>query len=312
MRGIFMDILFLTPVFKERIWGGQKLTQFGYHLPYQKTGECWAISAHPNGESMIKEGRFKGLVLSQVFKSHKELFNHIPYDRFPLLTKILDANDDLSVQVHPDDEYALKIESDLGKTECWYVLDAEDDAYIIYGHHATSKEAFKNMIDKNQWHQLLIKKPVKKGDFIYVPSGTIHALGKGILILETQQSSDTTYRLYDYDRLDDKGNLRELHIEKSIEVSKIPHQNPVLDIKEINFGTSHITHFVGNQFFTVQKWVIHDHFELNHDYYKLFSVIGGSGSINGEKISKGDHFIVCANVSKIDLKGNLELIVSWA
>lgn len=305
------DILFLEPLFKERIWGGQKLTQFGYQLPYQKTGECWAISAHPNGQSIIKNGRFKGLSLGQVFTENKQLFNDITSDRFPLLTKILDANDDLSVQVHPNDAYAQKVEHDLGKTECWVVLDAEEDAYIIYGHHATSKEMFKSMVNHDAWDQLLIKKKVQKGDFIYVPSGTIHALGKGLLILETQQSSDTTYRLFDYHRKDEKGQERELHIKKSIEVARIPHVDEKIDVKTQNIDESVITQYVNNAFFTVEKWSIkHQITQLNH-HYKLMSVIEGQGTINEYPITKGDHFIICSNVDKIELNGQLEIIVSW-
>lgn len=306
------DILFLQPTFKERIWGGQKLNQFGYDLPYKKTGECWAISAHPNGQSIIKNGRFKDMTLGQVFRENKHLFNHIKSERFPLLTKILDANDDLSVQVHPNNEYALKHEHDLGKTECWYVLDAEKDSFIIYGHHAKTKEMFKSMIFEDKWDELLIKKNVKKGDFIYVPSGTIHALGKGLMILETQQSSDTTYRLFDYHRVDDKGLHRELHIDKSIEVSMIPHVDEKINQTISTFEDTKITNFVSNAYFSVDKWEINGLFETSNHHYKLMSVIDGEGQINGYSIKKGDHFIVCSNVLNIEMNGHLVLIVSWA
>lgn len=136
---------------------------------------------------------------------------------------MLDAAQDLSVQVHPNDEYANAHENgELGKTECWYIIDCQKDAEIIYGHHAKSKEELKAMIQLEKWDRLLRRVKVKPGDFFYVPSGTVHAIGKGILILETQQNSDTTYRLYDYDRKDAEGNLRELHLEKSIEVIDVP------------------------------------------------------------------------------------------
>jgi mannose-6-phosphate isomerase len=237
-----MDILFLEPVFKERIWGGKKLnTRFGYDLPYEKTGECWAISAHPNGSSIIKNGRFKGRTLRDVYEKDRELFNHLASPRFPLLTKILDANDDLSVQVHPSDDYALTYEKDLGKTECWVVLEAEPGAKIIYGHNARTKEELRQMIESHRYNELLIEKEVKAGDFIYVPSGTIHALGKGLLILETQQSSDTTYRVYDYDRLDDQGKPRDLHIQKSIEVSTVPFVDVTPEPKILNYKASVIS-----------------------------------------------------------------------
>lgn len=305
-----MDILFLDPTFKERIWGGQALKTFGYKLPYLNTGECWAISAHKNGESIIKNGPYQGKPLSEVYQKERALFGDIKHDLFPLLIKILDAQDDLSVQVHPDDAYAKSVEHDLGKTECWYVLDAAPDAHIIYGHRAQTKEAFKKMIDEGKWDDLLIKKHVKKGDFIYVPSKTIHALGKGLLILETQQSSDTTYRLYDYNRKDDQGHLRELHIEKSIEVSRIPHHNENLNIKEEAIGSSTLKTFIDNEFFKVMHLKTSDQLTLKHDHFTLVSVIEGQGKINDYEIQKGDHFIITTQTKEVTWEGSLELIMS--
>ena len=203
--------LFLEPVFQERIWGGTALRdQFNYEIPSDLTGECWAISAHPNGPSIVKNGEFAGRTLIELWKDHPELFGEQSSPVFPLLTKILDANTDLSVQVHPDDAYANEHENgELGKTECWYIIDCAEDAEIIYGHTAMTKEEFVERVENNEWNELLRSVKIKPGDFFYVPSGTIHALGKGTVVLETQQSSDTTYRLYDYDRKDQDGNLRE-------------------------------------------------------------------------------------------------------
>lgn len=304
------DILFLDPVFKERIWGGQKLTTFGYQLPYEKTGECWAISAHTHGQSIIKNGLYKGKTLGEVYQLAPDLFGHMTYEKFPLLTKILDANDDLSVQVHPNDDYAKAFENDLGKTECWYVLDAEPHAYIIYGHHAQTKEAFRSMIQQHAFDQLLIKKEVKKGDFIYVPSGTIHALGKGLLILETQQSSDTTYRLYDYDRKDDKGNYRELHIEQSISVSTIPHQEYPVKPRIVDEQEAVLTTFIDNDFFNVHKLDVNGKCDMTNDSYKLVSIIDGKGFVNGHSVKKGDHFIVTTHSKVINFQGHLSMILS--
>src|SRR3989339_1014758 len=312
LRWIQMDILFLEPVFKERIWGGKKLnTRFGYDLPFEKTGECWAISAHPNGSSIIKNGRFKGRTLRDVYEKDRELFNHLSSPRFPLLTKILDANDDLSVQVHPSDDYALTYEKDLGKTECWVVLEAEPGSKIIYGHNAKTKAELKNMIESHQYKDLLIEKEVHVGDFIYVPSGTIHALGKGLLILETQQSSDTTYRVYDYDRLDDKGKPRDLHIQKSIEVTNVPFQDVTPKPKVLTVKKSTMTRYVSNEFFTVERWSVKNELDIKSNHFKLISVIDGHGTLNDEPLKKGDHLIITGEVYDINLKGNLELIVSW-
>src|SRR5699024_9302212 len=172
-----------------------------------------------------------GKTLIELWDNHRALFGNTAGDVFPLLTKILDANADLSVQVHPDDAYAKDHENgELGKTECWYIIDCKAGAEIIYGHHATTKEEFTNLMEQGKWDTLLRRIPIEPGDFFYLPSGTIHALCEGTLVLETQQNSDTTYRVYDYDRKDQKGNKRDLHLEKALDVSTIPHQEMDIDM----------------------------------------------------------------------------------
>ena len=221
----------------------------------------------------------------------------------------MDANDWLSVQVHPDDAYGLEHEGELGKTECWYVIAADEGAEIIYGHNAKSKEELRQQIEDKNWDTLLTKVPVKAGDFFYVPSGTMHAIGAGILILETQQSSDTTYRVYDFDRKDDNGNLRELHLEKSIDVLNIGEPaNSRPDTVVVD--NLRMTTLAASGFFTVYKWEITG----KVDFEKL-SVLAGQGQliVDGENypIKKGSHFILPSNVEAWTLEGQgLELIVS--
>src|SRR5699024_1532591 len=173
----------------------------------------------------LLNGPLKGQNLRQVWDEHPDLFGKTEAGTtFPLLVKILDANDNLSVQVHPNDTYAQEVEGEAyGKTECWYVLGADEGAEIVFGHHATSREEFLSMVETGNWDELLQRVKVRQGDFFYVPSGTIHAIGKGIVILETQQSSDITYRVYDYDRKDASGNTRPLHIDSSADVTHFPH-----------------------------------------------------------------------------------------
>ena len=179
-------ILWVEPVFKEMIWGGNQLKEkYGYAIPSDQTGECWAPSAHPNGDNKIKEGEFKGQTLSKVFDEHRELFGNIKDKQFPLLVKIIDACNDLSVQVHPNDEYADLHENSLGKTECWYVLDCKEDTKMVMGHHAKTKEELVKAIENDDYDHLLNKFDIKKGDFFYIPSGTIHAICKGSYILVT-------------------------------------------------------------------------------------------------------------------------------
>ena len=308
--------LFLQSVMQEKIWGGTKLRdEFGYKIPSDKVGEYWAISAHPHGVSTIKNGRFAGMGLDQLYAEHRELFGNSSEPVFPLLTKILDANDWLSVQVHPDDHYAMEHEGELGKTECWYVIAADEGAEIIYGHSAQSREELRQQIEKKEWEKLLTKVPVKAGDFFYVPSGTMHAIGSGILILETQQSSDTTYRVYDFDRKDDEGNLRELHLEKSIDVLNIgaPANSRPVTVKADDLMS---TLLVASDFFAVYKWEVSGKVDIEKTAaYLLVSVLAGRGvlTVDGETypIAKGDHFILPSDVEEWTFEGkNLEMIVS--
>lgn len=307
--------LFLISQMQPKIWGGTKLRDyFGYDIPCKQTGEYWAISAHPNGVSRVANGEFAGHTLDKLYVQQPQLFGN-PKDKvFPLLTKILDANDWLSVQVHPDDTYALKHEGELGKTECWYVIAADEGAEIIYGHEAKSQEVFQEMIEKGDWDNLLTRVPVKAGDFFYVPSGTIHAIGKGIMILETQQSSDTTYRVYDFDRKDDSGQTRELHLKQSIDVSYIgkPQNSHPATLK---VGDLTSTLLVSNEFFTVYHWQLQGRADMEQTApYLLVSVLDGSGEITCGGVSfslkKGEHFILPNQVTKWTFSGNLDIIAS--
>ena len=310
-------VFFFEPIFKEKIWGGGRLKDFGYDIPSDKVGECWGISSHPNGQSVVKNGEYMGKTLGELWEGHRELFGGIMGEKFPILVKIIDANDDLSVQVHPGDEYGPEHENgELGKTECWYILDCQRDTELIYGIKANYREELNEMMDKGQWDRLLQTISIKKGDFLYVPSGTVHALKAGTLILEIQQNSDTTYRLYDYDRRDEQGNLRELHIQKSKDVIEVPFINrqPIPEIVTIDGITK--TKFIESQYFTVEKYEVNGQVHLvNGNPFMLMSVIEGEGSlsIDGEvyKITKGDHFMLSAQVNKFSLDGSISIIVSY-
>ena len=196
-------------------------------------------------------GPFSGMGLDQLWREYPELFGNPEEEAFPLLTKILDAKMDLSVQVHPEDAYAKAHENEeLGKTECWYILDCKESAEMIFGHNAQTKDELIELINRGKWNNLLRRVKIKPSDFYYVPSGTIHALCEGTLVLETQQSSDTTYRLYDYDRRDANGNLRELYLERAIDVTIVPHMETgfIPCISESDSVT--ITTFVKSGFFS--------------------------------------------------------------
>ena len=278
-----MEPLFMKPVFQEKIWGGSRLhSVFGFDLPNDKIGEDWAISAHPHGVSVIENGPFKGKTLADLWRDHQELFGHSEAPVFPLLINI---------------------------------IDAEPGAEIIYGNHAQTKEELKAMIEDGRWDDLLTKVPVKKGDFFYVPSGTIHAIGKGIMILETQQSSDTTYRVYDYDRTDDQGKTRELHIQQSVDVTTVPAKAPELSIREIKQGSSAIVTYLETEFFNVYEWEVRGKLNLEQQAdYTLMTVIDGYGQLvidgHSYELKMGTSCILPNPIKKWTLQGELTVIAS--
>lgn len=306
------NIIFLEPVFKEMIWGGNRLkTDFGYDIPSDHTGECWAVSAHTNGDCVVRDGDYKGIKLSNLWNEHRELFGNVEGETFPLLIKIIDAKADLSIQVHPDDEYAKKNENGaLGKTECWYILDCDSDAKIVVGHNAKDKDELKEMIANHKWNELIRVLPIKKGDFFQIEPGTVHAIKGGTVILETQQNSDITYRLYDYDRLSD-GKPRELHIDKSIDVINCPHVDVDTDRKTINMGQGSVEELVNCKYYSVKKLnIIGEQSFTQTEPFTILSVIDGVGNIDGIQINKGDHFILPAGFGDYVLSGNMQLITS--
>ena len=307
------EILFLDPVCTHNIWGGTRLrTEFGYPVEGDDIGECWGISAHPNGDGSIRNGVYAGMKLSKVWEEHPEVFGNLAYDRFPLLTKIIDAKADLSIQVHPDDAYAKEHENgSFGKTECWYIMDAPENATLVIGHNAKTKEELASMIHEGRWSEFIREIPVKKGDFIQIDPGTVHAIKGGLLILETQQNSDITYRVYDYDRLQN-GRPRELHIEKSIDVITVP-------AKSVEDSVTSATGLPENQlnelyacgYYQIYKLDVNGTCSFAQNYpFLLMSVLEGSGIVNGQPVKKGDHFILPCGFGEVEMQGEMSLVVS--
>ena len=305
--------IFLNPVFKEMIWGGSRLrTDFGYSIPSDKTGECWAIGAHANGDCQVVGGNFDGMTLSELWNDHRELFGGIEGDRFPLLIKIIDANDDLSIQVHPDDTYAKTYENgSLGKTECWYVLDCKEDATIVIGHNAKDKSELEDMVRGGKWAEFIREIPIKKGDFFQIDPGCLHAIKGGTLILETQQNSDITYRVYDYDRLSN-GKPRELHIDKSIDVITAPFKPNNVNRETISEGDLTREKMVSCKYYSVEKLEVKGEAKILQPYsFMNMSIIDGEGTIDGIPIKKGSHFIITAECKEFALSGNMTAIISY-
>lgn len=308
--------IFLEPVFKNYIWGGDKIkTYLKKESPYDITAESWEISTNKDGQSVIKNGEMNGKTLSELFNK-KEMRKNIfgikteTLSEFPLLIKFIDARDNLSIQVHPNDEYAKKIENSNGKTEMWYIVDCEKDAKIICGlNKKLTKEELAKIINENKIESYLNQIKVRKGDFIYIPAGTLHAIMKGCLICEIQQNSNITYRVYDWNRIGKDGKPRELHKEKAIDV---------IDLNKISeiFNTSYKNEtLINSEFFKVEKIVGDVNERSNIECFYAMNVVKGEGKLithNKEyKLKLGDSFIIPANLGEYKINGNIELLKTY-
>lgn len=282
----------LVPQYKEMIWGGDRLrTLFGRNIPSNKTGESWEI--HSDNQILGTEKTLRDIAKDPTIVGSKMA----ALDEFPLLVKIITAEDDLSIQVHPDDAYAQAVEKKpYGKTECWYVLDAPVDGQLIIGlsPEIQTKEALTAVIKEGRISEALQYLPIKKGDFFYIPAGLVHAITKGVTILEVQQTSDITYRIYDYDRMGIDGKPRELHVDKSIDVIKL---DPVVNPTK-GTTTGHVTTFVSNDYFSVERHVISGKvpLHLSADSASILSCTKGNVTLHfGERthqLTYGDHLLL--------------------
>ena len=306
-------ILSLEPVLKENVWGGMRLvTEFPYRAEGEHIGECWAISAHPHGDGVVKEGEYAGKTLSWLYKEHRELFGNISAEEFPLLIKIIDAQSDLSIQVHPDDAYAREHEGvPYGKTECWYVMDCPENAALVIGHHAKTRQELADMIAQDKYEELIRQVPVKKGDFLQIDPGTVHAIKGGFLILETQQSSDITYRVYDYGRLVD-GKPRQLHVQQSIDVITVPDEADTKALRHTEgLPENRLNLLEECAHYRVWKLNLSGNLSLPQDYpFLILSILKGKGTVDGKPVQKGTHLLITSGHGAIALEGELEALLS--
>ena len=317
----------LKPVYKEPIWGGTWLRdKFGKEIPSDSTGESWEIACHPNGISMIDNGHLKGKSLQEVIWQYQEeiLGSRIGKEgaeKFPLLVKILDASDKLSVQVHPEDDYAKKYENgELGKTEMWYVIDAKPDAKLVYGVKAgTTPQQFEQAIKDGVLEHYLNFVEVKAGDVFFIPATMLHAIGEGILIAEIQQNSDTTYRVYDWNRTDDEGNPRELHVQKALDVTNLSDVTgrEKAEGVTINEGGNKRTFLVACKYFATERIEVQRILqEISHkEKFDMLIFLEGEGKIiaktGAENFKAGDSFLIPACMGDYSIVGECKLLKSY-
>ena len=290
----------LAPVFKEIIWGGNKLkTDFGKKCDLEKLAESWELTVRNDGMNVITNGEYAGMTLGEYLGDDAE--------GFPLLIKLIDACDKLSIQVHPNDEYAQKNEGEYGKTEMWYIVDALPGAKLVYGLKDYDKETFAKAAVEGTLEKYLNFVDVHKGDVFFIPSGTVHAIGAGILIAEIQQSSNVTYRVYDYNRRGADGKLRPLHVEKALDVI-VDYKEE--DIEKIRFEDGKDDTAIANcKYFKVAHINGDTVIDASENFVHVLC-LDGKGKIGRYSIKKGDSFFIPAGSKPVKVTGEVEIITS--
>ncbi len=314
----------MTPAFKDYIWGGDRLIkEWGKPCNYGIAAESWELSAHKNGQSVASNGNLEGLPLSEIVEKYGKNClgtNSQAAERFPILIKFIDSKQKLSIQVHPADSYALEHEGDYGKTEMWYIVEAQEGSGILCGfRESISKDDYKKSISDNTLTDKLNWIPVKKGDVFFISPGTVHAICEGTIIAEIQQNSDVTYRVYDYDRKGPDGKSRPLHIDKALDVSRLAADvydgSPLGEEQELDDGAAS-TLLVECKYFTVSEIKIANEISLSVDDKSFQSLVfvEGEGLIEwgNEKIEfkRGDTFFLPASMGEFKITGKSTVLLS--
>lgn len=318
----------LRPVGKDYLWGGSRLNDdFSKQIAMEPLAETWECSTHPDGPSLVGSGRYEGRTLSEVLKENPQYLGTHPRTKgeLPILIKFIDAKQDLSIQVHPDDEYARIHENgSLGKTEMWYVLDASKDASLIYGfHHDVDRETLRKSLLEGTVEKYLQKVKICKDDVFYIEAGTVHAIGAGALIAEIQESSNLTYRMYDYDRIDKNGQKRPLHLEKALQVADLKgRESPRQPMRVLRYKRGYATELLCRcRYFQVERLLINTErcrqmavFRTESNSFQVFLCIGGCGVLFDEigtriNFFKGDCIFVPADSVPFWIHGRAQMLV---
>lgn len=315
----------LKPSGKDYIWGGRRLNdEFAKEIEMSPLAETWECSTHPDGPSFVVSGEHTGKKLSEVLHEHPDYlgskFKGI--EELPILIKFIDAKDDLSVQVHPDDDYARTNENgQLGKTEMWYVLDAGKDAKIIYGFKRdTDEQTIRESLENGTLMNYLQTVSINKDDLFFIESGTVHALGAGALIAEIQENSNLTYRLYDYDRTDKNGNKRELHVDKAMKVTKFSGSSePRQPLRVLKYGRGvALEQLCRCKYFEVYRMIVNTerrqivNYRSDESGFRVLLCVNGCGVINCKDETlvfyKGDCIFVPADSEEILIHGKAQFL----
>ncbi|MBU5590441.1 class I mannose-6-phosphate isomerase [Clostridium sp. MSJ-4] len=300
-------------IYFEKIWGGRDLELFRGNLPKGHIGESWDIACHPHGIGIVSNGKFKGISFDKLIEEQGEklIGKDICKEKFPLLLKLINAKDKLSVQVHPNDKYGLKVEGELGKTEAWYVIEAFEGANLIVGTKECTKKQFESALKNGKLDPYLNKVEVKKGDVFFVKSGLVHAIGEGVVIAEIQQNSDTTYRVYDYNR------GREIHVEKALDVIDFSLKGEKSKGLKVQHEGYTKTYHCVSPYFSLEIYDIEHKVEEKSDEnrFYIFTCVEGQGEIEykdgSEAIVKGESILIPATLGKYTIKGEVVLLKTY-
>ncbi len=316
--------LTFEPIYKDYIWGGVRFGQaFSRQLPFAHNAESWDLSCRSTEMSVVSQGPCKGQKLGDLIESDKIAYlgtRLADIKNFPLLQKLIDANDNLSVQVHPTDSYAQEKDNcPYGKTEMWYILEAPENGSLIAGlAPGVTKEDFVKAIEDNKVEECLGRVPVKKGDVVYIPCGLVHAITKGIMLLEIQQNSDLTYRVYDYNRLGNDGKPRPLHIEKALDVIDFG-QTDVTTVTglKVEENGAVVTYYLANKYFGIQKLDVESVYKAasNPERFFIFTCVEGNGIIKTKdyetRLVPGLTLYIPAAMGEFEIEGKVSLVKSF-
>lgn len=315
-----MNLEKLSPAFQDYLWGGTKLRDlYGKHCDLGKVAESWELSTHPAGESKIQGGRYDGLTLGQYLQQVGKAAlgrNAAAFENFPVLIKLIDAKEALSIQVHPSDAYALQVEHEYGKTEMWVVIDCDPGATLYFGvNRPVSREEFQRRVQEGTVTQVLDQVEIRPGDVFFIQAGTIHAIGAGILICEIQQNSNCTYRVYDYGRLGADGKPRELHIQKALDVCRLTPEEGVRSTGPVYPLAGGTAQDLGAcAYFAAQRLQVERALtlEVGEDSFVSLLATQGSGVVCGPENSlafgPGDSLFLPAGAGKVRIAGEATLI----
>ncbi|SHO51766.1 type I phosphomannose isomerase catalytic subunit [Anaerocolumna xylanovorans] len=305
------ELIFFSPIPRDAIWGGALLKEYFHYDNYgNQVGQSWSFSGQKSASNAAVNEEYKGLTLRMLWEQRPELFNS-SFSEFPFIISLVLPVDDLSIQVHPDAEYARKKGFPSGKNEAWYFIEAEEGSSIVYGHKAENEKDLRKYINEKKWDSLIEQRAVHTKDFVYIPAGTLHALKKGSIVYEVQQAADITYRFYDYDRRDKEGKARELHLEEAIaclSYQKAGEDKPPVILKEEK--ECRIIRYHNDESFCITQIEVHGKSDTSFAKYQLATVIRGKGTVEGKAVSIGESFLIPADYGKVILDGDMDIMLT--